>query len=123
MKWAHRPVGTTRESGFTLIEMLAVVAIILIIGVLAVGSYKGVRTKRLRAQVVNSLPVLKGFQAFWWERQGTFLYSRPAELATDRIRWVTATPTNCEDRLADTTFQITLADPDIGVTPEGCQWE
>ena len=121
MRWSM--VRRSDSGGFTLIEMLVVVALLLILGTLALGYYQGIRTKRMRMEVVNSLPGLRAFETVWWDRTGGYLYSDSSLLDTDRVRWNNVSSTNCSGRITTNTFQIQIADESVGWSPEGCQWE
>lgn len=110
------------EAGFSLIELLVVVSILLIITAIAIGQYIGARTQRVRHEATASLPALKAFEEAYWERTGAFVFS--ADAASDRIKYATATTNACEGPVLGGTLQ-NAANPasQKGFKPQGCQFQ
>lgn len=110
------------EAGFSLIELLVVVSIIVIITAIAIGQYIGARTQRVRHEATASLPGLKAFEEAYWERTGAYVFS--SSTSTDRIKYTTATTSSCKDPVLGGTLQ-NAANPQSqkGFSPQGCQFQ
>ena len=116
-----RPRRSGSEAGFSLIELLVVVSIIVIITAVAIGQYVGARTQRVRHEATASLPGLKAFEEAYWERTGAFIFSADAN---DRLKYASATTDKCENPANTSAFQqATYPKSAKGFSPQGCQFQ
>ncbi len=123
-----RPGDAGSEAGFSLVELLVVVSIIVIITAIAIGQYAGARTQRVRHEATASLPGLKAWEEAWYERTGSYRFS--SNNATDRIRFQTASTNDCRAPYQSTTTTdlsyVAYPDKDrnlMAFMPQGCQFE
>lgn len=110
------------DAGFSLIELLVVVSIIILLTAIAVGQYLGARTQRVRHEATASLPGLKAFEEGYWERTGAYVFS--SNVGTDRIKYSVATTGSCTSPVLGGTLQ-NAANPGSqkGFSPQGCQFQ
>ncbi len=121
----NRPGRVGAAGGFSLVELLVVVSIIVIITAIAIGQYAGARTQRVRHEATASLPALKAWEEGFYERTGGYRFS--SSTATDRVRYQTASTNQCLSPYTGDNTNVFARDANPtnvnGFGPQGCQFD
>jgi type IV pilus assembly protein PilE len=101
-------LAASRERGFTLVELLIVVAIIAILAAIATSAYRSQVTKATRASAKSCLTQYGQFMERWYTTRFTYVgASLPSTLACATDSNMAARYAFAVDNLAATTYRVT----------------